>query len=107
MLFHAQLPADQVGSILEHLAERYGVRATGRLWRVHRATVGRSRAIAGGHARHLHEELGAFSRAYAPLFSGYFGQNAHQVVVLPAGKEASPVNAFAFAGPLRLEKTQG
>jgi hypothetical protein len=63
VLFHAKLPAEKVGSILEHLAERCGVRATGRLCRVHRVTVGRYSAIAGGHAHHLHEELVAFSPA--------------------------------------------
>jgi transposase-like protein len=61
VLFHAKLPAATVGSILEHLSERCGVRATGRLCRVNRATVGRYGAIAGDHARQLHEELVAFS----------------------------------------------
>jgi transposase-like protein len=61
VLFHAKLPAETVGAILEHLSERCGVRATGRLCRVNRATVGRYSAIAGDHARHLHEDLVAFS----------------------------------------------
>jgi IS1 family transposase/transposase-like protein len=61
VFFHAKLPAEKVGSILEHLSERCGVRATGRLCHVNRATVGRYAALAGGHARDLHEELVAFS----------------------------------------------
>ena len=58
---HAKLPAETVGSILEHLSERRGVRATGRLCRVNRAAVDRYGAIAGDHARQLHEDLVASS----------------------------------------------
>jgi hypothetical protein len=61
VFFHAKLPAETVGSILEHLSERCGIRATGRLCQVNRATVGRYAALAGGHAHDLHEDLVAFS----------------------------------------------
>src|SRR5512135_3666381 len=61
VFFHAKLPPETVGSILEHLSERCGIRATGRLCQVNRATVGRYAALAGGHAHDLHEDLVAFS----------------------------------------------
>ena len=60
-LFGSQLSEDQALSIFEHLAERTGVRATGRLVKVNRNTVVRYARLAGGHARALHDELVAFS----------------------------------------------
>ena len=60
-LFGSQLSEDQALSIFEHLAERTGVRATGRLVKVNRNTVVRYARLAGGHARRLHDELVAFS----------------------------------------------
>ena len=60
-LFGSQLSEDQALSLFEHLAERTGVRATGRLVKVNRNTVVRYARLAGGHARQLHDELVAFS----------------------------------------------
>jgi LacI family transcriptional regulator len=60
-LFGSQLTEEKAISILEHLAERNGVRATARLVRVNRNTVVRSARLAGGHARQLHDEFVAFS----------------------------------------------
>ena len=60
-LFDARLPAAKVESVLEHIAEGYGVRQTGRLCRVDRATVARYNQLAGGHARGLHDDrMGLF-----------------------------------------------
>ena len=60
-LFGSQLSEGQALSLLEHLAERTGVRATARLVKVNRNTVVRYARLAGGHARQLHDELVAFS----------------------------------------------
>ena len=60
-LFGSQLSEDQALSLFEHLAERTGVRATGRLVKVNRNTVVRYARLAGGHARQLHDERVAFS----------------------------------------------
>ncbi len=60
-LFGSQLTEEKALSILEHLAERNGVRATARLVKVNRNTVVRYARLAGGHARQLHDELVAFS----------------------------------------------
>ena len=60
-LFGSQLTEEKALSLLEHLAERNGVRATARLVRVNRDTVVRYSRLAGGHARQLHDELVAFS----------------------------------------------
>jgi transposase-like protein len=60
-LFGSQLTEEKALSVLEHLAERNGVRATARLVKVNRNTVLRLGRIAGGHARRLHDELVAFS----------------------------------------------
>src|SRR5438309_1217015 len=56
-LFDARLPADKVGSVLEHVAEGCGVRQTGRLCRVAPNTVARYSRIAGEHAKAAHDEL--------------------------------------------------
>jgi len=56
-LFGSQLTDEKALSILEHLAERNGVRATARLVRVNRNTVLRLGRIVGEHARRLHDEL--------------------------------------------------
>jgi hypothetical protein len=60
-LFGSQLPDDKAVSLLQHLVERNGVRATGRLVAVNRNTVVRFARLAGGHAQELHDELVAFS----------------------------------------------
>ena len=60
-LFDARLPAAKVESVLEHIAEGCGVRQTGRLCRVDRATVARYSQLAGSHARGLHDDLVALS----------------------------------------------
>ena len=60
-LFGSQLTEEKALSILEHLAERNGVRATARLVRVNRNTVLRLGRVVGEHARRLHDELVEFS----------------------------------------------
>jgi LacI family transcriptional regulator len=56
-LFGSQLTEEKALSVLEHLAERNGVRATARLVKVNRNTVLRLGRIVGEHARRLHDEL--------------------------------------------------
>jgi transposase-like protein len=48
-------------AILQHLQERCGVRATGRLVGVDKDTVVRYALRAGDHAHQLHDELVGFS----------------------------------------------
>jgi transposase-like protein len=48
-------------SVLEHIQEGVGIRASGRLTGVDKDTVCRLVARAGGHAKDLHDELVAFS----------------------------------------------
>jgi transposase-like protein len=60
-LFGSQLSDDKAISLFQHLGERCGVRATGRLVAVNRNTVVRFARLAGGHAQQLHDELVAFS----------------------------------------------
>src|SRR5580693_4487390 len=60
-LFGSQLTEEKAVSILEHLAERNGVRATARLVKVNRNTVVRYARLAGKHAYELHDEIAAFS----------------------------------------------
>ena len=60
-LFGARLPDTQVIAILQHLQERCGVRATGRLVGVDKDTVVRYALRAGDHAHQLHDELVGFS----------------------------------------------
>jgi hypothetical protein len=60
-LERSQLPTDDAVSVLDHLKEGTGVRATSRLTGVSRSTVSRYLALAGDQAKHLHDELGAFS----------------------------------------------
>ena len=57
----SQLPTDKVVSVLDHLREGCGVRATNRLTRVSRDTISRYLALAGGQSKNLHDELVAFS----------------------------------------------
>ncbi len=60
-LERSRLPPDKAASILDHVREGTGVRATSRLTGVARDTVSRYVALAGGQARKLHDELVAFS----------------------------------------------
>ena len=60
-LFDTRLSADKVLAVLHHLAEGRGVRQTSRLVGVGKDTVARYSLLAGEHARHLHDELVAFS----------------------------------------------
>lgn len=61
VFFGAQLPEEKVVAVLAHVAEGCGVRKTSRLLHVNRSTVSRYSALAGQHARQLHEERVAFS----------------------------------------------
>ncbi len=60
-LFYAHLPTERVVSILEHLREGCGVRATARLTRADKNTVMRYARLEGEHSKRLHDELVAFS----------------------------------------------
>jgi IS30 family transposase len=60
-LERSQLPTDKAVSVLEHLKEGCGIRATSRLTGVSRDTVSRHLAKAGDQAKDLHDEFVAFS----------------------------------------------
>jgi hypothetical protein len=60
-LERSQLPRDKAVSVLDHLREGCGVRATSRLTGVSRDTISRYLALAGDQAKNLHDELVAFS----------------------------------------------
>jgi len=64
-LFNMKLAQQKAVSVLEHVQEGVGVRATGRLTKVDKDTVCRLLARAGRHAKMLHDELVAFSPRYA------------------------------------------
>ena len=55
------LPKEKTIAVMEHIAEGVGVRTTGRLTKVNRATVSRLTKLAGEHAEQLHNDLVAFS----------------------------------------------
>jgi transposase-like protein len=57
----SQLPADKVVSVLDHIREGCGIRATSRLTGVARDTISRYIALAGDQAKLHHDELVAFS----------------------------------------------
>ena len=57
----SQLPTDKVVSVLDHIREGCGIRATSRLTGVSRDTISRYLALAGDQAKGLHDELVAFS----------------------------------------------
>ena len=57
----SRLPADKVVSVLDHIREGCGIRATSRLTGVSRDTISRYLALAGDQAKHLHDDLVAFS----------------------------------------------
>jgi transposase-like protein len=60
-LYRSGLPPEKALAVVEHLADRNGVRATARLVGVNRNTVVRYGRLLGAHARPLHDELVAFS----------------------------------------------
>jgi LacI family transcriptional regulator len=60
-LFGSKLPVETALAILDHVREGCGTRSTGRLLEVSKNTVTRYIALAGRHARQLHDELVAFS----------------------------------------------
>src|SRR3954471_12685122 len=60
-LERSQLPTDKAVSVLDHLREGVGLRATSRLTGVSRDTVSRLLALAGDQAKSLHDEFVAFS----------------------------------------------
>jgi len=61
IFFDSRLPKEKTIEVMEHIAEGIGVRKTGRLTKVNRATVSRLTKRAGLHAEQLHDELVAFS----------------------------------------------
>jgi len=63
-LERSQLPPDKVVSVLDHLREGCGIRATNRLTGVSRDTISRYLALAGGHSKSLHDEFVAFSPSH-------------------------------------------
>jgi hypothetical protein len=63
-LERSQLPTDKVVSVLDHLREGCGVRATSRLTGVSRDTISRYIVLAGDQSKNLHDELVAFSPSY-------------------------------------------
>jgi transposase-like protein len=60
-LFGSQLTQDKAVSLIQHIADRSGVRATARQVGVAPNTVVRYSRLVGDHARQLHDELVAFS----------------------------------------------
>jgi transposase-like protein len=60
-LFRSGLPQEKALALIEHLADRNGVRATARLAGVNRNTVVRYGRLLGDHARRLPDELVASS----------------------------------------------
>ena len=57
----SQLPTDKVVSVLDHIREGCGIRATSRLTGVSRDTISRYIALAGDQAALHHDEFVAFS----------------------------------------------
>ncbi len=57
----SQLPPEKVVSVLDHLREGCGIRATNRLTGVSRDTISRYLGLAGEQSKGLHDELVAFS----------------------------------------------
>src|SRR5437764_14602434 len=60
-LARSRLPTDLVVSVLGHLREGCGVRATSRLTGVSRDTISRYLGLAGEQSKNRHDELVAFS----------------------------------------------
>ena len=57
----SQLPTDKVVSVLDHIREGCGIRATNRLTGVSRDTISRYIALAGDQSKLHHDEFVAFS----------------------------------------------
>jgi hypothetical protein len=57
----SQLPTDKVVSVLDHIREGCGIRATNRLTGVSRDTISRYIARAGDQSKAHHDDLVAFS----------------------------------------------
>ena len=55
-LFNTKLPAEQAASVINHLGEGCGVRATARLVHVAKDTVARLLRMAGRHAEPFHDQ---------------------------------------------------
>jgi len=64
VLERSRLPDEKALDVLSHIREGCGTRATGRLVHVDKNTVTRYIALAGSHARTLHDELVALSPPY-------------------------------------------
>jgi len=60
----AQLPQEKVISIMEHLKEGCGTRATSRLVHVTANTVTRYAGLSGQHGKAVHDEVAAFSPSH-------------------------------------------
>lgn len=61
VLARSQLPEEKVVSLLQHIQEGCGTRATSRLVKVSKNTVTRYLQLAGKHSQKLHDEKVAFS----------------------------------------------
>ncbi|MEW6620989.1 MAG: helix-turn-helix domain-containing protein [bacterium] len=61
MLNYARLPAEVVISVMKHIQEGCGTRATSRLVGVDKNTVTRYARLAGDQAKKVHDELVVFS----------------------------------------------
>lgn len=61
VLEQARLPAEKAISVMKHIQEGCGTRATSRLVGVNKDTVTRYVQLAGTHAKKMHDELVAFS----------------------------------------------
>lgn len=55
-LFNTKLPEEQAASVIDHLGEGCGIRATARLSKVAKDTVARLLRMAGRHAERLHDQ---------------------------------------------------
>lgn len=64
VFYRSHLPVEKVESILMHVQEGTGMRATGRLLNVKEDTVIRYARLGGEHADQLHDELVAFSPSH-------------------------------------------
>lgn len=65
LFFNAHLADEKIISVIQHITEGCGVRATHRLVGVCQNSVLRYSRLAGEHAHQLHEELVAFSPRHA------------------------------------------
>jgi transposase-like protein len=61
VLWESRLPAEQAISLLDHIKEGCGTRATSRLIKVSKDTVTRYIRVSGAHAEKVHDELVSFS----------------------------------------------